>query len=86
MQVSKQFYFETFYLAYRPNGAFAHPVHGRIQRGQHHALRRRITEGEILDNLLAVLEIYVGAEIQFAGHATILNHGALLTIRVFAIS
>src|ERR1017187_2073649 len=48
---------------HRPDGPLAHPVHGRIHRGEHYSFRRGIAEGQILDHFLAVLEIDVGAEV-----------------------
>src|SRR5580658_6990657 len=46
----------------RPN------VIGQIESGQHHPFRRGIAESQILDYLLAVLGVDVGAEVKFGGH------------------
>src|SRR5205807_7797134 len=59
--------------SHRPNRILTHPVGRRIQSRQHHALRRVIPIGQILDLLLAILNRDVRAKIQFAAHKTILN-------------
>jgi hypothetical protein len=58
---------------HRPDGIFAHPVDGRVERRHDDAFGDAVSIDKFFDYFLAVFDVDVGAETEFWGHGYILT-------------